>query len=313
MLKPVIKALGVSAVLGALSTPVAAVSWGPETQVGVFYPGQTSLEWIYSKRYHDGAARYKKRKKDCQACHEGDEPSYGPNIVGGGDTEAAPLGGRHGHVVVKAQAAVEGGNLHVRLEWPKASGPAAEKQDADFDTKITMMLDNASIEEFTAGGCWAACHIDAKGMPADGDKKKYITESRSKMNKKTGGGENYKSDGDIQALIDANTYLEYWQARLNPGQPAKAVHGHILKERWENPAPTLTATATEAGAGWVVEFSRPLAGDANSKPLEDGKTYMVGFALHDQNAAGRYHLVSFQYKLNLNGAGTTIEVSEKKE
>nr|WP_246481040.1 ethylbenzene dehydrogenase-related protein [Motiliproteus sediminis] len=291
--------------------PAQAVDWGsvPATEVGLFFPGQTSLEWIYGKRDHDGAARYQKRKKTCQGCHDGDQPEYGKNIVTGGDTEADPLGGRRGYVPMQVQLAQEGGNLLARLSWPK-TGPAASKQDGDFDTKVTLMLDDQSVEEFTAGGCWAVCHIDSKRMPeAEGDgKTKYLAESRSKMSKKKGGGDNLLSDAELQALLGKGVFLEFWQAQLNPGQPAKAVDGYILSERTNNPAPTVSATATETGDSWVVEFSRPLAAGANQKALTAGKNYTLGFALHDQNTEGRYHLTSLQYNLSLDGGAATLSI-----
>ncbi|MEH6470126.1 MAG: ethylbenzene dehydrogenase-related protein [Halopseudomonas sp.] len=292
-----------AALLSVVSLPAVAVDWSAAktADVEVFFPGETSLEWMYSKRKHDGAARYKKRKKTCIECHKGDESSYGPLIVKGKDTESAPLGGRRGHTTVKAQAANDGTNLHIRLEWPKAAGAAAEKQDADFESKVTIMLEDGAIEEFTAGGCWAMCHIDAKKMPADGDKQKYITDSRTKMSKKKGGGDNLKSDAEIDALVAAGTFIEYWQARLNSGQPAQALDGYVLKDRFERPTPAISVNASEAGGNWVVEFSRPMAGGTGMKTLETGKTYNFGVALHDQNTAGRYHMTSFHYKLTIDG------------
>lgn len=296
-------AVAVLSLLGVVSLPVAAVDWSTakSADIAVFFPGETSLEWMYSKRSHNGAARYKKRKKTCVDCHQGDEASYGPLIVKGKDTESAPLGGRRGHTVVKAQAAHDGTDLYVRLQWPKAAGSAVEQQDADFDTKITLMLDDGAVEEFTAGGCWAMCHIDAQKMPSDGDVQKYLADSRTKMSKRKGGGENYKSDANIDALVAAGTFIEYWQARLNPGQPATPLHGYVLKERFEHSTPAVSVNATEAGDNWLVEFSRPMAGGYGMKTLTAGKTINVGVAVHDQSTAGRYHLTSFQYRLTIDG------------
>ncbi|HEY5717537.1 MAG TPA: ethylbenzene dehydrogenase-related protein [Motiliproteus sp.] len=300
-----------------LSTSAQAVDWGavPATEVGLFFPGQTSLEWIYSKRDHDGAARYKKRKKSCQGCHDGDQKPYGDKIVAGGDTEPEPLGGRRGFVQMQVQLAQEGGNLLARLSWPKAGGAAASKQDADNDTKVTLLLDDNSVEEFVAGGCWAVCHSDSKKMPAaSGDgKTKYLAESRTQMDKKDGGGDNLHGAGELDKLLGQGIFLEYWQAQLNPGQPAKAVNGYILSERSENAGSSLTATATENGDSWVVEFSRPLAASGTQKALAAGKAYTIAFALHDQNTIGRYHLASLQYGLSLDGGAATLSVTPDAE
>ncbi|MEH6625502.1 MAG: ethylbenzene dehydrogenase-related protein [Motiliproteus sp.] len=308
-IKPVTTQLCMAALLAGLSLPVLAVDWGAAkaAEVPMFFPGQTSLEWMYGKKNHDGAGRYKKRKKNCRGCHTGDEAEYGPKIVKGGDTEAGPLAGRNGFLNMQVKAANDGSNLYLRLEWPK-QGAASSKQDADNDTKVTFMFDDGAVEEFTAGGCWAVCHIDSKKMPAaKGDgKTKYLGESRTNMTRKKGGADKFKSDGDLAALMSSGVYLEYWQAQLNPGQPAKVIDGYILKERSENSTATVTATATEAGGNWVVEFSRPLAAGANQKALSPGKQYTVGFALHDQNTEGRYHLTSLQYTMQLDGGDADL-------
>lgn len=304
----VIAGLCFGALLGSVSAPALAVDWSTAkaADVELFFPGTTSLEWMYSKRDHDGAARYKKRVKSCRECHDGDEASYGAKIVAGGETESAPLGGRRGHVLVKAQAVHDGVNLHLRLEWPKASGPAAEQQDPDFDTKMTVMLDDGAVEEFTAGGCWAVCHIDSSKMPVEGDKKKYLADSRVKMSRKKGGGDLLLGDAELQKLLASGTYLEYWQARLNPGKPASILDGYILNERAENATATASVVAIEDGASWVLEFTRPLAGGPSSKAIVAGKTYMLGLGLHDQNTAGRYHLASLQYSLVLDAGDADL-------
>jgi hypothetical protein len=53
-----------------------------------------------------------------------------------------------------------------------------------------------------------------------------------------------------------------------------------------------------------VTFTRKLSpnneGDIN---LEPGKSYNFGFAIHDDHTYGRYHHVSFGYKLGIDADG----------
>jgi hypothetical protein len=50
----------------------------------------------------------------------------------------------------------------------------------------------------------------------------------------------------------------------------------------------------------VVVFSRQLElGDPRHKDIVAGKTYFIGFAIHDAYAARRYHQVSFEHTLVL--------------
>ncbi|MEH6470123.1 MAG: ethylbenzene dehydrogenase-related protein [Halopseudomonas sp.] len=315
-------AVCLSVVLAGASLPAAAIDWSgvKETEVRMFYPGETSMEWIYSKRNHDGAAKYKNRKKTCRGCHDGDEYKYGTKAVKGSDTESKPLVGRRGYLEATVQAAYDGSDFYVRVKWPKTAeainwpkftdsleGVKAEKHD----TRLTLMLDDNSIEEFGVGGCWAVCHADERQMSMGGNKEKYLAESRKKMHRKRGGGDNVLSDAEILALINKGVFLEYWQAMLDPGKPAEVADGFILKERVENPNTTVSVTAEELGNDWVVEFKRPLTSSQNHKALESGKIYTFGIALHDQQTAGRYHLASLELKLAL-GQGDADIIAAKQ-
>src|SRR5690606_2336413 len=91
------------------------------------------------------------------------------------------------------------------------------------------------------------------------------------------------------------------QARLNPGQPGRAVDGYILDKRHENAEPAVRAEATGKGGAWTVVLSRPLKAGAGYKELVPGKTYNVGFAVHDDYADHRFHYVSLECTLTLDG------------
>jgi len=299
------KTLKISLILSTtiLSGASYAIDWSgvPVTKIPVYYAGQTGMEWILNKREHDGAARYKKRKKPCLECHEGDEVSFGPNQVKG-KTDVSPYPDRRATGIIETQAAYDSNNFYLRLKWPKV-GAAGKSMDNKFDTKITVMLDDGGVEDFAQGGCWTVCHQDSIGMPKDNNQKikKYLSNSRKKIVKKVGGGINYKSDADIKTMLNSGEYLEFWQAQLNLGKPASFIDGYILKDRMINKKTVVAGSSKEVGNDWVVEFVRPLAGSTEHKTLAEGKKYHIGIALHDQNSKGRYHIVSFEYSLTLGG------------
>jgi cytochrome c-type protein NapC len=61
-----------------------------------------------------------------------------------------------------------------------------------------------------------------------------------------------------------------------------------------------------------VELSRPLvASGTNQKSIVAGRTYTVGFALHDDYADHRHHYVSFEHTLVLD-AGAADFVAAKQ-
>ena len=315
---------GLGLLLRLASLPAVAIDWSSvkENKIHFFYPGETSLEWMNSKRDHDGAAKYKKRKNSCQDCHAGDEQTIGNLLVVGSKSESKPLVGRRGYVPATLQAAFTDTDIHIRIKWQRTGEQVTwpkftdleEIRSEHYNSRLTLILDDKSIEEFDWGGCWALCHADEKGMTMDGgkgSKEKYLAESRVEMHRKTGGGDNLRSDAEIQELINKGVFLEYWQAGLNPGLSVDGLDGTILKERVENQTQGVSVTAVENGDEWVVDFKRPLQAAPNHKPFKPGKQYTIGLALHDQSTAGRYHLVTLELTMAL-GSGDSMIIAVKQ-
>lgn len=65
----------------------------------------------------------------------------------------------------------------------------------------------------------------------------------------------------------------------------------------------VSAEGKKDGDTWSVVFTRKLAGGEGDVKLESGKAYNFGFAIHDDNAAGRFHQVSLGYKLGIDADG----------
>jgi cytochrome c-type protein NapC len=295
--------------------PAMAVDWGAVegNTITLFSPGQASFEWVMTQTDHSGAGRFREGR-NCMHCHDGEQKDIGDLIVAaegrGARLEPKPMAaqGKPGTIDLDVKTAHDGERLYMQLQW-KEVAYGGDKMDPDNAARVTVMLDDGTVREATRAGCWGACHDDAIGMAsaqAGADLTKYLFASRSGVTR-SGGGENYKPDAEIQDLLAKGMYLEYWQARLNHDQPAKAVEGYILDKRHETDATQVSADAQFADGAWTVVLSRPLkAGNARHKDIVAGKTYNIGFALHNHYTDHRFHHVSLEYTLALDQGDASL-------
>jgi hypothetical protein len=289
-----------SALMVLAATPALALDWAgvPGKEVVLFYPGQSSLEWVLSSG-HGGAPKVK-NGKSCKDCHLGEEKDMGATLVTGAKNEPSPIAGKPGFIPVTVKAAQEGGKLHVRLEFKEGSQPDA-KMDKEFATKVTLMLDDGKLPEAEQAGCWGTCHEDAAKMPAGGtgDRSKYLNRTRAKTGRE-GGGDELMPAAQLEKMQAAGQYMEFWQARLKPGAPVQAAGGIVFDKRVEAKSSPVTAEAAQSGDTWAVTLSRPLAAPAPFKAIDSGKTYTVGLAIHSGHTARRFHYVSLEHTLMLD-------------
>jgi hypothetical protein len=289
-----------SALMVLAATPAFALDWSsiPAKEVVLFYPGQSSLEWVLSGG-HGGAPKVK-NGKSCKDCHLGEEKDMGATLVSGAKNEPAPIPGKPGFITAMVRTAQEGGRLHVRLDFKEGSQPDA-RMDKDFATKVTLMLDDGKLPEAEQAGCWGTCHEDAAKMPAGGtaDRSKYLNRTRAKTGRE-GGGDELVAAAQLEKMQAAGQFMEFWQARLKPGAPAQAAGGTVFDKRVEAKSSAISAEASQAGDSWTVTLSRPLAAPAPFKAIEAGKTYTLGFAIHSGHTARRFHYVSLEHTLMLD-------------
>lgn len=283
--------------IAAIAAPAHAVDWSSVQgkDVTLFYPGQASWEWVLTPADHSGAPKFREGK-NCKQCHAGEAKDMGALIASGKKREPTPVAGKRGSVVANVKMAHDGDKFYARFEWPDAGEPA-QKMAADFAARVTMMFDDGKVKEAGRAGCWGVCHDDATDMESAGGKerKKYLSASRAKITRQ-GGGDNMKGQGDLDQMKAGGVFLEYWQARLNPGAAAVAVDGHILEKRTDHEKPIVTAEGKLDGGKWVVVLSRKMkAGDPSYKDIVPGGVYNVGFAIHDQYTWHRFHHVSFEH------------------
>ena len=180
----------------AFAADPAKIDWGkiPTVNVPLFYPGQSSYEWLISDA-HKGAAKETMRGDACAFCH--DEPDaekdIGNNIVAGKRLEPTPVKGKNGYVELKVQAAFDDKNAYLRFQWPTNSktrpsidypsyrfdgkewkaygGPQlnadvlAGKKPAIYEDRMSIMLDDGKVPNFAKQGCWLTCHDGERDMP----------------------------------------------------------------------------------------------------------------------------------------------------
>lgn len=307
--------LAIAAGLLFVAGPARAIDWGSVQgkDITVFYPGQSSWEWVLTENDHSGAPKFR-GGKNCIDCHEGEQKRIGDLIVSGKKLEPTPIPGKPGTVKVNVKAAHDDQKLYFRLEWT-GGPPSGKKMETDFEEKATVMIDDGHVVEMTRAGCWGACHDDAIGMASAAEGKKitkYLPESRTKLTRQ-GGDEFFKPQADLDAMLQEGKFLEYWQGRLNKGKPAVAVDGYILDKRHQTDTnPAVAAEGGFEGDKWVVVLSRPLkAAGPGQKDIVPGKTYTLGFAIHDDYTEHRFHFVSFATTMVLD-QGTADLVAVKK-
>jgi len=300
----------------------------------LFYPGQASFEWVQNGKTHGGARPLTKGGDACTTCHATELEAIGNKIVAGGDLEPTPIPGKRGTINATVQAAHDGQNLFIRMQWPDAGHTPAPfvdggKMDPDNQIKVAMMITGNDIELGESTGCWASCHADNSYMPFDpgadaiaGNAEvaaqleakdtitKYLTESRTKVEvrgrrgKAQGGWDKMKTAEDIDQLLADGTYLDLLRVYAD----GTASNGYLLERRVVNDG-EMAAEANLSAGMWNVVFSRPLvSGAPGDVPLEAGKTYTVGFAIHDDFTAARFHHVTLNTSLALDDASATINV-----
>lgn len=270
------------AVFGALmavgaSSALAAPDWSkvPKTDIHVFHPGVSPLEWVHGKGEHSGATGLKKGET-CAGCHiEDGKLSLDVKRLLSKEMEpkAAPKVGTY---TVGVQAAYDATNLYVRLTFKAPTG-GADKLDKENVVKASIMFPNDKVPMGEQVGCWATCHQDARTMPGADDKKtKYVKEGAFDLMQWRSSGKS--SDGSVTD-----------------------------KRNMEGGKAGATAEGSKSGDTYTVTFTRKLAGNAT---LAAGKAVTFGVAIHADHAGGRFHHVSFNETIGLGADGVVKAVKQ---
>ncbi len=307
------------------------------SEVILFYPGQTSMEWMLKGSDHGGKRAFVTGDR-CFECHEDEEVDIGDLIVSGEKAEEIPLPGKRGSIVVAIQAAYDADNLYMRFQWPDNEEhlplPFVEggKMDPENPVKLAIMLatdseDDPKVEYAERAGCWQTCHHDANYMPHQPDEAeltgdlaarldlslgftKYLKESRSfieiegKDGKKRGGWNQLKDDAEIQAALENGSFMDLLRYKSGSGE---SEDGYILEQRVMTGGQGVSFEGSLNDAVWTVEMVRKLTSD---KPgdisMSTDQTYNIGFAIHDDFSNSRFHHVSLGLKLGFDDEDTEI-------
>ena len=305
------------------------------TDLTLFYTGQASFEWVQNGKFHGGARPLTKGGDKCSTCHAKELETIGNKIVAGGDLEPTPIPGKRGTINATLQAAHDDENAYFRLQWLDAGHNPAPfvdggKMDPDNQIKVAMMITGTGIELGEQAGCWVTCHADNTYMPfapdsdaiaASGDVAtqihatdtvlKYLSESRTKVEvkgrrgKPLGGWDKPVTPEQIEQYLADGTYMDLMRVYAD----GSSSNGYLLERRVENEGEMAAEASLSPDGTWTVVFSRPLnSGAAGDVPLEPGKTYTVGFAIHDDYTAARFHHVTLDTSLALDDPAAIINV-----
>lgn len=179
----------------ALAADPATINWSkiPVVKIPLFYPGQSSYEWLRSDA-HKGAVKEVMRGDACLSCHDEEdaEKDIGNKLVKGGALEPTPVKGKNGFVELSVQAAYDDKNAYFRYqwkthgkagieypyyrfdgkEWKVYGGPRLDKavqegkQPPIYEDRLSMMLDDGKVPGFAEQGCWLTCHDGERDLKA---------------------------------------------------------------------------------------------------------------------------------------------------
>ena len=262
--------LSVLATGTAMAAEPGTIDWSAinATSVPLFYPGQSSYEWVRSSA-HKGSTKTK-TGESCVSCH--DEKDLGNELVKVGRLEPTPVKGKNGLVDLSVQAAYDAKNLYLRYQWKTNSDrPGTEHQYLRFDGKewkvwgfpkldkvvqegkqpgiyedrMSVMIDDGKVPGFAQQGCWLTCHDGSRDMvkPATkedaaanpllaaikkGDLRKYLPDTRNDPSDWKSG----KSVAEIAKLKADGKFLDLIQWRAHRSNAVgMADDGYVLEYR----------------------------------------------------------------------------------
>ncbi len=293
--------------------------------ITVFYPGQSSMEWILTGKDHGGARPFVKMGDRCMTCHDKETEAMGKKIVTGEKLEPAEtlIPNKRGSIPVNVKASHDDENLYMHFEWENSEHTPAPfvdggKMDPDNQMKLAIMFATDDVKYASQAGCWGTCHHDLNTMPHNPegqDVTKYIEESRTaievkgRRGKKRGGWDKRKSDADLQAEMDQAHFMDI--VRFKSGEN-KVEDGQVLADRIMEGGHGAEFTAKLDGNTWIVDMTRKLSSDkAGDLNMTLDKIYNFGFAIHDDHTNARFHHVSLGYRLGFDN--TDVEVNAVKQ
>lgn len=294
-----------ASILAAASSAAAAggpqaIDWNkvPSTTVALFYPGQSSYQWLRSEA-HKGAAKEVMRGDSCVSCHDDakEEQLQGAKILKGNhplEPQVAALKGKNGHVDLTVQAAYDEKNAYLRFQWktnqkhPGNDYPGyrfdgkewksfghmrlspnvlAGKTPAVYENRMSIMLDDGKVPGFQQQGCWQTCHDGERDMPKEAKKDEVAANPLLGALKKS----------DVRKYIPASrTDVNDWRSGKSLEEIAqiKAAGEFLELMQWRAHRSDKVGGADD---GYVLEFRNFDKGVNYFNSNMDGKTKLPKF------------------------------------
>lgn len=310
--------VGVSMTLGAgtaLAADPAKIHWAkiPVTSVPLFYPGQSSYEWVRSEA-HEGAAKAVKNGKSCTACHDEKdaEKDMGEKLVKAGPLEPMPVEGKNGYVDLKVQAAFDQKNVYLRFQWktrnpfpgnehqylrfdgkewkvygyPKLDKVVQEgKQPGIYEDRMSILIDDGKVPGFAKQGCWQTCHDGQRDMPKQFTKDEVAANAMLTAIKKT----------DVRKYLpeSRNDPLDWKSGKtLEELAAIKAAGGFVDLIQWRAHRSNPVGMTDD---GYVLEWRNSDAGNNPFSGNADKKTHAPKF-MWDEKKVGYKSITADQLR-----------------
>ena len=304
--------LATLAVAPALAADPATIDWSkvPAVSVTLFYPGQSSYEWLRTSS-HPGAQPVLGGAA-CRNCHTGTEKTLGDRIVKGGPLEPAPVKDKNGTVDLKVQAAYDTKNAYLRFQWKTLNPyPGSEHQYLRFDgsewkvygypkldkvvqdgaqpgiyeDRMTVMIDDGKVPLFAQQGCWLTCHNGQRDMP------KQFTSDEVKANALLTA---IKKNDVRKYLPDTRTDPSDWKSGKSVEDIAKikTSGGFVDLIQWRAHRSHAVGMADD---GYVLEFRNSDSGKDMFASNADAKTHAPKF-MWDEKKVGYKSITADQLR-----------------
>lgn len=315
-----------------------AVDWNKSgsREITLFYPGQTSMEWMLNGRNHGGSRAFAKSGDSCVGSHDRETASMGEKMVKGEKAEETPIPSKRGSIPVKVNASYD--NLYLKFSWEKTDHVAVRftgggMLDPGNAMKMALILATDELEYVSQAGCWATSHhanrtmLDALApdlattseaatiLDVSNGTTKCVKESRTNIeikgrgDKPCGGWDKLKPADEIMAAGEGSAIMDLLRYKSGTGAVET---GHVFEQRdMQGREECIVNARITAITGWWKISGPQLSeklGDINPVP---GQKYNFGFAIRDDFSNARIHHVSLGYKLGLDDADANLNATHQ--
>jgi hypothetical protein len=309
-------ALCATLLAGCAAAPLGPpIDWSaiPVTTVTLFYPGQSSYEWLRSDA-HKGASGAVKRGDSCVRCHdEADaEKDMGANLVKLNRLEPTPVAGKPGHMELAVQAAYDTRNAYLRFRWKTANPyagtehqylrydgrewkvygyPKLDKvvrdgnQPGIYEDRMSVMIDDGKVPGFAQQGCWLTCHDGQRDMAGQFTRDQVTANSLLQAIKKS----------DVRKYLPATRNEPGdWKTgkSLDEINKVKADGGYVDLIQWRAHRSHAVGMADD---GYVLEFRNSDAGKDPFSGNADAQTHQPKF-MWDEKKVGYRSITAEQLR-----------------